>query len=267
MSVQQIKPKHKKGEACLICGAPLIYFTQTREMECSLCHRTFLSSATCEAGHFICDECHSAAALLEIRDFCLKSDSINPFFIAEALMCSPTVHMHGPEHHVLVGAALLTACYRAERREDLNLALDEMITRGSDIPGGICGFWGCCGAAVSAGIFASIYTKATPLSDTAWGLSNRMTAACLNEIGIIGGPRCCKRDSFISLRTAVSFIKENFHITLEFPKRPTCQFSAFNRQCIGMRCPFHCVSCSQPIDFESAQAPPAEPAPPLQNPC
>lgn len=241
MSVQQIKSNQKQEEACLICGAPLVYFTQSREMECSQCHGIFLSGATCEAGHFICDECHSKAALWEIRDFCLNTNSVNPFLIAETLMGFPSIHMHGPEHHVLVGAALLTACYRAERREDLNLALDEMITRGSDIPGGICGFWGCCGAAVSAGIFTSIFTKATPLSDTAWGLSNRMTAACLNEIGQIGGPRCCKRDSFISLRAAVSFISEQFHISLEFPKRPTCQFSNRNHQCIGRRCPFHCA--------------------------
>lgn len=61
--------------------------------------------------------------------------------------------MHGPEHHVRVGAALLTAWHNGGGQIDFPAALEEMKKRGSQIPGGICGLWGTCGAAVSAGIF------------------------------------------------------------------------------------------------------------------
>jgi hypothetical protein len=64
-----------------------------------------------------------------------------------------------------------------------------------------------------------------------------MTAASLEQIGEIGGPRCCKRDSFLSILTAIDFVKENFGIEMEKPE-VVCSFSAQNNQCIGKRCPF-----------------------------
>ena len=65
-------------------------------------------------------------------------------------------HMHGPEHHIMVGAALLTAYKNAGGNIDLNKALLEMYSRGKDVPGGVCGFWGACGAAISTGMYMSI---------------------------------------------------------------------------------------------------------------
>ena len=52
--------------------------------------------------------------------------------------------------------------------------MEEMRARGSEYPGGACGLWGCCGAAVSTGIFMSIITKATPLTGNSWRLSNEI---------------------------------------------------------------------------------------------
>lgn len=43
---------------CLVCGAPLEYFPSQIEMECTYCHKTFMSNARCVNGHFICDSCH-----------------------------------------------------------------------------------------------------------------------------------------------------------------------------------------------------------------
>ena len=63
-----------------------------------------------------------------------------------------------------VEAALLTAYKNAGGELDLEKALTEMQNRGKQVPGGICGFWGSCGAAVSTGIFLSIITGSTPLS-------------------------------------------------------------------------------------------------------
>ena len=115
------------------------------------------------------------------------------------MMDLPFCHMHGPEHHVMVGAALLTAYKNAGGQLDLEKALGEMYSRGKEVPGGACGFWGACGAGISAGQFLSIATASTPLSVEPWSLSNQMTARALDQIGKAGGPRCCKRDSFLAI--------------------------------------------------------------------
>ena len=92
--------KRSEG-ACLICGAPLVYFQEAREMECSLCHRKFPSNAQCEEGHFICDECHSKRGIEVVMEGCRKTPSKNPIAILQSLMEDPFVYMHGPEHHVI----------------------------------------------------------------------------------------------------------------------------------------------------------------------
>ena len=153
-------------------------------------------------------------------------------------MALPFCHMHGPEHHIMVGSALLTAYKNAGGNIDLNKALIEMQSRGKKVPGGACGFWGACGAGVSAGMFVSIITGSTPLKTREWGLSNMMTASALNAIGKVGGPRCCKRDSYLSVIEAVKFSKEHFGVEMEL-KEIKCIHSKFNNQCIGERCCFN----------------------------
>ena len=71
---------------------------------------------------------------------------------------------------MLVGSALLAAYKNAGGELDLDAALEEMRNRGAQVPGGICGLWGTCGAAVSTGIFVSLITGASPLSGKEWGL-------------------------------------------------------------------------------------------------
>lgn len=229
----------KKIDACLICGAPLVYLPEVRPMECAGCGRTFPANAMCEKGHFICDDCHRAPALLVIRRRCLDSRETDPILLAERLMEEPTVHMHGPEHHVLVGAALLTAFYNATGKSGLADALDKMTQRGKQVPGGTCGFFGCCGAAVSAGIFAAIALESTPLSAESWGKANVLTGKCLQRIGTVGGPRCCKRDSYLSILTAVQFCREELGVILPRPARTVCRFSHKCRECLEEKCPFY----------------------------
>jgi len=105
------------------------------------------------------------------------------------------------------------------------------------VPGGACGFWGACGAGISAGQFLAIVTESTPLAVEPWGLSNRMTAKALESIGNIGGPRCCKRDSYISVLAAIDFVAEQLNVRMEKSK-PRCTRFTQNHQCLGKRCPF-----------------------------
>ena len=230
---------------CLLCGRELVYFNDSRPMKCAVCHETFESTACCEQGHYICDHCHSSDAAGVIVEACLRTTSRDPIAIMNALMEQPCVHMHGPEHHILVGAALLAAARNSGAEIDLPKALQEMRRRGEQVPGGACGNWGCCGAAVSAGIFVSLLTGATPLKTEEWGLANRMTAAALEAIGTLGGPRCCKRDAFTAVRTTVAFSREYFDISMELTETARCNFSHLNAQCIGLRCPYN------PCHFET----------------
>lgn len=224
---------------CLICGKPLYYQPESQELECYFCHRKFQTNTSCEDGHYVCDECHAKQGYEAVRTCALKSKSQNPIEIAYEMMCSPFIHIHGNEHHVLVGSALLTAYHNAGGKIDLEKALNEMEKRGKQVPGGACGFWGACGAAISSGMFISIITGCTPLKEKEWGMSNLMTSYALNAIGEIGGPRCCKRNTFTAILTAVSFCKNNLGIEMQLPEKIRCNFSKQNNQCLQVQCPYH----------------------------
>ena len=171
---------------------------------------------------------------------CLEDTSCNPIEILERLMSQPECHMHGPEHHVLVGAALLTAynnCLPDSAKLDMKSALDEVVKRGQQVPGGACGYMGACGASISTGIFMSIVTRNTPFSTDTWRLCNLMTSRALEQVAENGGPRCCKRDSYLSVLTAIDFVKENLGVEMEKPE-VRCSRSQINEQCIGKKCPF-----------------------------
>lgn len=223
-------------EECLICKAPLEYLEADVSMECVICHKRENSKTRCIKGHYVCNECHTKG-LDSIIALCMEETSSNPVLIIEEMMAMPFCHMHGPEHHVMVGAALLTAYKNAGGMLDLHEALAEMINRGKSVPGGTCGFWGACGAGISTGMFVSILSKSTPLAQEPFALSHKMTSKALGEIGAIGGPRCCKRDSFLSILAAIDFVEEHFGIQME-KSEIVCTYSSQNNQCIGKRCPF-----------------------------
>ncbi len=223
-------------DECLICRAPLVYLETDELMECAICRRKENSKTRCVHGHYVCDECHTAG-MDSIIGLCLEETSNNPAAILEKMMALPFCHMHGPEHHVMVGAALLTAFRNAGGEVDLEPALTEMMNRGKSVPGGACGFWGACGAGISSGMFVSIISRSTPLAVEPFALAHRMTAKSLGAIGAIGGPRCCKRDSYLSILSAVDFVKENFGVAMDKPEI-ICTHAAQNNQCIGRLCPF-----------------------------
>ncbi|BAL84830.1 hypothetical protein SELR_pSRC100230 (plasmid) [Selenomonas ruminantium subsp. lactilytica TAM6421] len=223
-------------EECLICKEKLEYLAEDVMMECAICHKQENSKTRCINGHYVCNECHTQG-IDEIIGLCLEESSKNPLLIIQKMMDLPFCHMHGPEHHVMVGAALLTAYRNAGGDIDLAAALIEMMKRGKSVPGGACGFWGACGAGISSGMFVSIISGSTPLQEQPFALSHKMTAKSLGRIGDIGGPRCCKRDSFLSILSAIEFVKENFGVEMEGEK-VVCSYVGQNNQCIGKRCPF-----------------------------
>lgn len=223
-------------DECLICGAPLKYVKTEAAMTCAVCGKSEPSKTRCTNGHYVCNDCHMGG-MGAIIGVCLSETSRDPVALLRKLMAPDFCHMHGPEHHILVGAALLTAYKNAGGTIDLPRALSEIRTRGKKVPGGACGFWGACGAGISAGMFVAIATGSTPLSQDPWGQANRMTARALAAIGAVGGPRCCKRNAYLAITEAVAFAKEELGISMTLAPF-TCTHTASNNQCIGGRCPF-----------------------------
>lgn len=174
-----------------------------------------------------------------IKKICLQETSTNPIQIAMKIMDQEDINIHGPEHHILDGAAFLTAMHNAGCDFNLSDALDELTVRGQKMPGAICGQWGVCGSSASVGAALAIIHQTTPLSDNSYYQDNLFyTSKALEKIGTIGGPRCCKRNAFLSMKTAIEFVKEKYGIVLE-DEEVKCHYSSFNRQCIKARCPFY----------------------------
>ena len=172
---------------------------------------------------------------------CMKSSATNPYEIFGAIAKKDFVNIHGPEHHVLDGACILTAFHNAGGNIDLRAALQKLMHEGLRMPGAACGLWGVCGAVTSIGAALAIIDGTGPLSTEDWGSHMEYTSAALARLAKTGGPRCCKRDAFASMEQAVEYIKERYGIALPMPPIK-CEFSSRNAQCIGKRCPYHASS-------------------------
>ncbi len=173
-----------------------------------------------------------------IIEECLDTASRCPLDIFESIARKDFIRIHGPEHHILDGAALLTAFYNAGGRIELRLALEELMKRALLMPGAICGMWACCGAVTALGAALSIIDGTGPLTDDgSWGRHMLFSSSALAEIAKTEGPRCCKRDGYISIKEAVKYINENYDVKLE-DKDVVCGFFGRNLQCIGDKCPF-----------------------------
>ena len=210
------------GRGCLICGLELYYLPVAQAVRCELCGTAAVSPARCRAGHVVCDACHAAPAKDVIERVCAVSRSTDPMAFATSLMSHASVKLHGPEHHFLAPAVLLTALANARNDGTSKPRLLAEARRRSDVvPGGSCGFQGACGAGVGVGIFASIATGATPLARESWGLANGATARALTVIAGLGGPRCSKRTTWLALLTGIRFARERLGVRLA-GRGPSC---------------------------------------------
>ena len=170
---------------------------------------------------------------------CAQEKSKNPVEIFCNVAKQDFVRIHGPEHHVLDGAALLTAFYNAGGQIDLQTSLEELMRRGLQMPGATCGMWGVCGAVSSLGAALSIIDGTGPLSeDASWGKHMEFTSKALHSLSQVGGPRCCKRDAFLSFQNAIRYVNENYDLVLE-EGDIQCHFNGENAQCIKEKCPFY----------------------------
>ncbi|MBE0646745.1 MAG: SAM-dependent methyltransferase [Bacteroidales bacterium] len=227
---------HSSG--CLICGSDIQYTDTENLFPCHFCGKSFHSTASCIHGHFICDDCHTSEAFEVIYQTCLKQEGTDPVTLSDRIMQHPSVKMHGPEHHFMVPAVLLSCYYNLTGEpEKKQQTLQSARKRASHVLGGFCGSHGTCGAAMGAGIFMSLILESTPIKTLEWKHSNMTTALALTEIAIHGGPRCCKRDSWLSIREAVKYVALELQISLPLTK-PVCGFTIHNKECLVEACMF-----------------------------
>lgn len=165
---------------------------------------------------------------------------VTAFALMEKLMDIPGMPMHCPPHHYMMPALLLTLMAKEKgAEEDLYMEqLQEAKDRALNVLGGFCGWYGNCGAAVGVGIFMSVYTNCNPHAEAHWADCNRATAKALMDIASVDGPRCCKRNSFFALASALGTIKEVLGVELEKPETITCKYFEKNPDCKKEACPF-----------------------------
>ncbi|MFA9377430.1 MAG: DUF5714 domain-containing protein [Lachnotalea sp.] len=159
------------------------------------------------------------------------------------MMDLPSVPIHHPYHHFILPAAFLTATAIEQKmpEEELIEKLDEANLRANNVLGGFCGNYGACGSGIGAGIFMSIMTDTTPLSNESWQWANEVTGKCLQAISTVPGPRCCKRTGFLAAIEAVDYINSKLGLHLRVDDNIVCRYYDQNNECKREQCPFYLI--------------------------
>ena len=79
------------------------------------CLEKYDTNVACTDWHFVCDKCHSLPANEFIELTWIKSKLEDPTELSLILMKNSKIKMHGPEHHFLVPAVILSACYNKKK--------------------------------------------------------------------------------------------------------------------------------------------------------
>ena len=170
---------------------------------------------------------------------CLGSKEVNPVKIFYKLAGKSYIRIHGPEHHILDGACVMTAFYNAGGSVDLKKGLERLMEEGLKMPGATCGLWGVCGSVSSVGAALAIIEETGPLSqDQTFGMHMVCTSNALQKMSQIGGPRCCKRHAFIAMKEGVMYLNQRFSLSMPY-EDIKCGYSAQNPQCLKVKCPFY----------------------------
>ncbi len=230
------KKQKKHRSECMVCGTPLIYPDQEREMSCSYCGRTQAANAFCRKGHFVCDRCHSENALEVIEYFCLNTEETDMIKLMEEIRSHPAVPINGPEHHALVPGIILAA-YRNLGGNVSESLIRTGIKRGASVAGGYCAFMGVCGAALGVGIAFSLILKANPLKPVERQKVMQAVNKILEDISAFKAARCCQRDSWIALKIAARLSEKLLPVKLKAEHQMNCSQKHLNKQCLGPHCP------------------------------
>lgn len=223
---------------CMVCGRNLFYIPdRPLRAYCFYCGSENMTHAFCLDGHYVCNECHRKDVLELTEQICIDSDLTDPVALALCIYDLQKLHMHGPEYHSIVPAVLVATYGNSTNNKNVS-AIQEAISRGKSVVGGICGTHGACGAAIGVGIAYAIIHHVTPYSRGERGHANKMTALALMAISQLNGPRCCKRDSMVAIESA----KKHFECFGDSGEsKYVCSQFINNEMCIKMKCPYYQV--------------------------
>jgi ubiquinone/menaquinone biosynthesis C-methylase UbiE len=229
------KDTHPAG--CMVCGSPLVYHPGHTGRTCHYCGRTMSTNAACEAGHFVCDDCHARDARSYLRHVCLHTTMSNPLALFLHVRAHPLFPLHGPEYHSLVPAVFLTAYKNSGGRVDTG-ALDAAIERGASVAGGSCAFLGMCGAAIGVGIAYALILGATPYTGDIRQRIQTITHDIMKEVAAYKGPRCCRRDGLIALQKGCVLSQRYLPVQVDCTGDCVCTQYADNPECSNTACPW-----------------------------
>ncbi len=134
---------------CFICGQGLLEKESTGL--CTFCGKQEPGEWVCPGGHYICEECRLSAPEEVIKRVCLNTKSPDPWEIATLIMRHPAFRPHGVEHHLVVAPVVLTALVNSGQADLEKEKISAALKRTADIPFGVCGSRGDCGACIGAG--------------------------------------------------------------------------------------------------------------------
>lgn len=232
-------------KACYVCGDELHKLSDAKEIHCDYCGKLKNIINHCNDGHYICNDCIETPITEHIKQQCLAYAGHDPIELAVKIMNSPIIKMHGPEHHFIVPAVLLTCLANKDgKTEQLPEKLAIAERRAKEETPNVCNYSiGTCGAAIGTGVFLSIFMDREHQHDDAWSITNLIVADSLKLVAESDGPRCCKRDTYISLESAIYFLKDRFAVDLPI-SAAKCTFSMRNRTCGHEECAYYNIGLS-----------------------
>ena len=125
---------------CLVCGKPLLYKKDPALVICYHCGIQTKSQTVCSEGHFVCDECSRRDVYSIILDECILYKENNPIELAQRIFNNEKIRIHGPEHHLIVPAVMLSVWCNHKKIDDKTKKelLKEAQNRALRIQDGIC---------------------------------------------------------------------------------------------------------------------------------
>ncbi len=224
------------------CGEELIYLEEIVDKNCSLCGNFKAANALCKNDHFVCDTCHTGNFDDIVKSICLETTETDMIKLLNKIRMHPSMPLHGPEHHFAIASVIVTTYKNLGGKIDFENVLDTAIERGKQIPGGTCGFWGGCGAALGSGIGMGILIESNPLKPIQRQALAKITGEVIQSISMFKSARCCRRETITALKTVASLSEKHLNISLKAEENSNCGQFKKNEECPEYECPYYVIN-------------------------
>ncbi len=223
---------------CPFCGTPLQLLDRAISARCMICGERGRARTWCTKGHFVCGPCAGSETMALLHELLRQPLSDDPVELFLRLRAAGDNPMHGPCHHALVVAAFLLAYHHRHGEPSWSAIVDVLQTASDQLPGGTCGFWGCCAAGLGIGMAYCAILDSAPTSGPERAAAHQVVAEITRRIGEVRAPRCCRRECLIALQVACELSETLLPQALASTHRVVCEQAAENDECIREACPF-----------------------------